>query len=75
MRWYMDFKQKQHITLLFPDVFDPELPLLLLPFSTSHILVLNGGLPRAARAPCSNKRLNEKSGKLNVLRLERRIIV
>lgn len=46
---------------------------LLLPFSTSHNLWPRGGLPRAARAPCISKRLNEKSGKLNAFRLLRLI--
>lgn len=43
-----------------------------LPFSTSHSLCPSGGLPLAARAPCSSNRLSEKS-KLNEFRLVRRI--
>lgn len=56
--------------LLLLPLGPPPLPL---PFSTSHSLCPSGGLPLAARAPCSNSLLKEKS-KLNEFRLVRRIL-
>lgn len=60
------------LLLLLP--LGPPPPSLPLPFSTSHSLCPNGGLPRAARAPCSSNLLREKS-KLKEFRLVRRIFV
>lgn len=72
--WHVSFLLND-LTLLFP------LPLALAwlfscfddPFSTSHKRCPNGGLPRAARAPCRRSLLSEKSGKLNAFRVLLRI--